>query len=106
MSQNFNERKELPLPVYPRDGRFLRKPATETAHVIVKRDDTGYLSYWTGKAEWSFSIDHDDAVRFARQEDAQTVLDKVVRPSEGATFYHAKFPNDNLRVEEHVFHLE
>jgi len=31
------------------------------------------------------------------------VLDKVVKPSEGATFYHAKYPDDHLRVEEHMW---
>jgi len=98
MSQNFNERKELPLPI-PR----MRSPVTEIAHVIVRQDDTGVLAYWTGKAEWAFSVENADAIRFARPEDAQTVLDKVVKPSEGATFYHAKYPDDHLRVEEHMW---
>jgi hypothetical protein len=98
MSQNFNERKELPLPVYPRDGRFLRKPATEIAHVIVKYDDTGIQSYWTGQSDWAWSIEHDAAIRFARQHDAWIVLNQVVLPSEGA-----QYPNDQIRVEEHLW---
>ena len=78
-------------------------PANESAHVIVRQDDTGVLAYWTGKGEWAFSVENTDAIRFALHEDAQTVLDKVVKPSEGATFYHAKYPDDHLRVEEHMW---
>jgi hypothetical protein len=79
------------------------EPAVEPGHVIVRRDDTGVLAYWTGKAEWAFSIEHTDAVRFAREQDAQTVLDNVVLPSEGSKLHRLQFPQDRILVELHTW---
>jgi hypothetical protein len=77
--------------------------ALEAGHVIVRRDDTGVMTYWTGKAEWAFSIEHADAVRFGREQDAQMVLDNVVLPSEGSKLHRLQFPQDRILVELHTW---
>lgn len=75
----------------------------ETGWVIVLYDDVGVLSYWTGQEAWAFSIRNEEAVRFARQQDANTVLDCIVKESDGALLHLDQYPNDKLRVEDHMW---
>lgn len=98
MSNVNNGLQELPLPAY------YRPP--ESGCVIVRRDDTGVLAYWTGKAEWAFSIDNADAIRFARPQDAHAVLENVIQNSEGYRLHQIQYPHDQLQVELHIWEGE
>jgi hypothetical protein len=63
---------------------------TDFAWVIEKNDGGGLPpEYWTGHSPESFSVKNDEAIRFARKQDAIAVLHWILS-DKGRAFCHVR----------------